>query len=145
MGERVAVVGSRKGVDPQVVTDWLDWLWSAHPDSIVISGGADGVDTTAETHWISLGGQVESYRPEEYRGSWYVSIYRFNMPGEKPHERLYSHPSFEDWQSAIWYRSMLVAECADKLVAFFNRFISRGTQATVDFAQAEGTETHEVR
>lgn len=41
---KITIIGSREGIDPQAVIDFVDTL---PDDTLVISGGAKGVDTVA--------------------------------------------------------------------------------------------------
>ncbi len=45
---RLAVVGSREFPEPQRIFPLLDAMLKAYPDLIIVSGGADGPDRTAE-------------------------------------------------------------------------------------------------
>lgn len=44
---RVGIIGSRTSVDAQHVYDFVCRLADKHPDAVVVSGGAPGVDTMA--------------------------------------------------------------------------------------------------
>lgn len=138
---KVAVVGSREGVDLGRVHMILLDLHRKHPDAVVVSGGAGGVDTFAEQMWLKLGGKVISFRlvkvnnpnDNEY------GIQKWELGGENPMVYMLGepHPNWADWKSAAYYRNALVAEEADRGLAFRYRG-SRGTGDTIECFVAEG-------
>ncbi len=131
---KVAVVGSREGFDQERVQRFLCALGARHPDALLISGGAQGVDTWAEQGWMALGGQVRSYRPVKTAGGMQEDEYSIEVwsLGERPMVFIAPGPTFADFNSAATYRDMLIAEHADRGVAFrFNK--SRGTTLTIGF------------
>ena len=149
MSERVGVVGSRDLPPLDLVEEFLTWLLGAHPDSVVVSGGAKGVDRFAERFWVEHGGKVESYRvgrDRRYSDGGVFLIEKWHLgPGENRIEHLHHpHPHFSDYTSGLWYRSMLIAEVCDRLVAFARRGGSTGTRFTVDCARGEGKQVYEV-
>lgn len=128
----IGVFGSREGIPDSIVIDYLEPRF--REDVTLISGGAKGVDTAAEVYWRLRGGEVLSLRPVKRPGFWTVERWEI---GVQP--RVYvmgNELEFEDWQSAIWWRSMLIAAIADQGVAFWDGR-SRGTAATIDFFKAE--------
>lgn len=127
--ERIGVVGSRKNADIPGVLEFIRRLWDAQPDSIVVSGGAIGVDETAEDEWFRLGGQVISFRPfQTDAGSYGVEEWRF---GPRENEILrHVVPTFADYTSALFFRSSMIVEIADRLVSFTNPAYSPGTKFT---------------
>lgn len=120
MPERVAVVGNRKGADMQQVVQFMDALHAAQPDTIVISGGADGVDQMAESTWFRLGGRIISYRPASYLDAWGIEVWHYGGQGTA-----YVLPADEhrvqlaNYRDAALYRDFLIACECDRLVAFF--------------------------
>lgn len=143
---QVAIVGSRKGADLNQVRHFVTELMRKHPDTILVSGGADGVDKTAETLWIELGGRVLSYRAREDQHDperWVITEWKLGS-WDRPMVRDYpGQPSFANAVSALFYRDALIAELSDKVVAFFGHYRTSGTQSTLDFAVAEGRDTYE--
>lgn len=136
--ERVAVVGSRQGADLEQVERFVRALYLRQPSSLLISGGATGVDKTAEQTWQSLGGRVQSFRPKRLEsGSYGVEVW--NLGGPEPSVGVLSepHPTFADYRSAALYRNMLIAEKADRVVAFYRRNRSAGAAHTLDAARSE--------
>jgi hypothetical protein len=65
---KIAVVGSRTYGDLQHVRAWVDrlarWDDSQNAETVIVSGGAKGVDHAAETEAKEHGIQVESIRPD---------------------------------------------------------------------------------
>lgn len=64
MIRRVAVVGSRAWPDLWIVTAFVSTL---EPGTVVVSGGADGVDSAAERAAKEFGLETEILRPVWYR------------------------------------------------------------------------------
>jgi hypothetical protein len=62
----VVVFGSRHGVSPRRVEQWIEKLSEKHPSAIVMSGGAKGVDQVAERAAAHYGLRVASLRPEQW-------------------------------------------------------------------------------
>lgn len=110
-------------------------LWAKHPDTILVSGGAPGVDKAAEQKWVELGGQVISLRPKQL-GLENYGIERWEIGGPSPRVfDLIDHPTFADYKSACLYRDMLMAEMSDRTVAFFRKFKSPGAAFTAEHAK----------
>lgn len=130
----LAVFGSRKGVHLERVGVYLSDRGRAVKDTVLVSGGADGVDRYAEQTWQALGGRVISLRPIKLAEEEY-GVERWEFGGNQPPlvYKLIDHPVFGDWKSAAHYRSLLIAEISDRGVAFRaggNR--SRGTTFTIE-------------
>lgn len=135
----IGVFGSRKGVNPEHVALYLNERF--RPDVVLVSGGADGVDKVAEQTWRSLGGRVISFRPKMLADEEY-GIERWEFGGAQPATiyMMIDHPVFGDFKSACYYRDMLIAEAADRGVAFRSGgFRSRGTTMTIDFFKGANT------
>lgn len=123
----------------------MNALWREHPDAILCSGGADGVDKWAESNWLQWGGRVLSYRVEEFApNSWGVVLW--DLGGDSPKKvKLLEEPTWFDRMSALFYRDSLIVEHSDKVVAFFARWPTSGTQTTVDFAYGADKDVYEFR
>jgi hypothetical protein len=133
--EYVAVVGSREGVDDDVVVKFVTALWKKHPNTILVSGGAKGVDERAEQTWLALGGRVLSYRPKKLADEHYV-IEVWALGDDKPIVYILSDfPSFADYKSAAFARDTLIAETAHRIVGFQRSGGSRGTQFTMTWGE----------
>ena len=100
---KVAIVGTRTYPDLEQVREYVRQL---SPDDIVISGGAKGVDETAEDEARKLGMEVISLSPE------------WNKYGKR----------------AGLMRNDLIVAMADCVVAFWDG-VSRGTKYTIDKAK----------
>lgn len=148
----VAVVGSRRGADLDDVRAFMHALWAKYPSTIVLSGGADGVDSTAEQTWMQLGGNVWSLRPRQNVTGYCVEVWKLGAKtGTKgsvdgacgPYGvQVLPDPSFENFTSAAVYRDALIAEKADRLVSFQRAGGSAGTSITVGFAEKRGIPVH---
>ena len=145
MAEKVAVVGNRKGADMQQVLDFMLALHARQPDTLIISGGAAGVDQMAESTWFRLGGRIRSYRPAPWHEGYGVEVW--NYGGSQPAEVLpveAQQVQAKDYASAALYRDTLIAEDADRLVAFYRAgpVWNSGTQFTEGWARDRGVPTY---
>ena len=104
--ERVAIVGSRDYSELKAVADYV---YALPPDSIVISGGAVGVDSRAEAVAKARGLRVVSFRPN------------YELHGKR----------------APLVRNEAIAIDCDRMVAFWDGE-SRGTMHVVGIAQRLG-------
>lgn len=134
MPEHVAIVGSREGADLDQVEQFVRALWEKYPDTILISGGADGVDKTAERVWLELGGALESYRPVSFKDSWVVQVWELG-PDYTSVYLCVDFPTFENFKSAAIARDTLIAEKADRIVAFMREGGSRGSNFTAEWGE----------
>ena len=138
---RIAVVGSRKGANLNDVQQFLTSLHRRHPEAIVVSGGAAGVDRKAETVWGDLGGKVASWRPRKLDDeSWGVELW--SLGGSKDGVQTFPEPSFADFTSAVMYRNTLVVHASERVVAFQAERLSKGTMFTCGFAKDQGKPVH---
>ena len=134
---KLAVVGSRQGADLEHVRQFVSALPS---DTVIVSGGAVGVDRTAESTWLSRGGRVLSFRPKEYRERYgsdsEYGIEVWDLGGDNPcvHELTNWRGAPADYKSACIIRDILIAETADRLVAFYKRGRSWGAGFTQGWA-----------
>lgn len=103
---KIAIVGSRDFSDLAQVTSYVATL---PPDSIVISGGARGVDQQAEEAARARGLQVIVHKPDWDKYGRMAGI----------------------------VRNRLIVEEADTLVAFWDGK-SRGTKSSIDLANEKG-------
>jgi len=143
VSERIAVVGPREGADLEQIVRFLDKLFAYDPKTVLISGGARGVDTTAETRWLQLGGEVYSYRVREIKVEPFqeYAVEEWHLGVEHPTIRqVIEYPEFMDYVSALFARSMLVCEKVDRVIAFYGDNPwkhHRGTEFTVEIASNE--------
>ena len=99
---KVAIVGSRDFPQWYKVWEFVTYL---PPDTVVVSGGARGVDTSAVEAATACGLKVEVYRAD-----WK----RYGL-------------------SAGFKRNQQIVDAADRVVAFWDG-VSRGTADTLDKA-----------
>lgn len=102
----IAIVGSRTFADMERVRILVREL---PPESVIISGGARGVDSVAEEEARKRGMEVRVFRPD-----W------------KAHGR-----------AAGPIRNRLIIEAADEVWAFWDGQ-SRGTKSSIDLARSAG-------
>lgn len=141
--EKLAVVGSREGADLEQVAAFLAELREKHPDTIVVSGGAKGVDSAAEQGWLALGGRVESYRPKQLGLEEYgIEFWELGVPQPRVFV-LANEPTFGDYESACLYRDLLIAEACDRLAAFYRPGRSWGALFTAEMAGHNGKPVYE--
>lgn len=134
-------MGSRKGADLDAVEKFMHELHAKHPDTVIVSGGAKGVDTTAERTWLELGGDVISYRPRQLSYEEYGT--ELWILGRNPRMFLLeSEPTWADYESAAFYRNTLIAEECDRLVLFHKPFWPGGGGHTEELARLWGKPTH---
>lgn len=146
--ERVACVGNRQGADLQQVVSFIDSLFAAQPDTLLVSGGAKGVDEMAESSWFRLGGRIRSYRPARYGDQGFgIEVWEYGG-GESAHVLGVEHQrvSFKDFRSAALYRNWLIAENCDRVVGFFRDGVAKlssGAALTLSLAKDKGVATYE--
>lgn len=111
-------------------------LFAEQPDTIVVSGGAVGVDKTAETCWSDFGARVESYRVRELSPiEFAIERWRFGSWPYPTVTLLIEDPTFADRKSALNYRNILIAEACHRLVLFHRRGWRGGGGMTEQFAR----------
>lgn len=105
------------------------------PGFVIVSGGARGVDTTAETEAARLGLKVLSFRVHTFDSERY-GVEEWHLGAQAPYTRiLLDHPTWADYNSALAYRNSLIVQAADRVVAFRTQW-SPGTSLAMDFAHA---------
>lgn len=106
MSERVVVVGSRDFPDEEMVAEHVTNL---PPDTVVISGGASGVDT-----WAEQAAEFAGLETDIYPADW-------EAHGKR----------------AGYVRNRTMVEEADRIVAFWDGE-SRGTRHSIKLAMESG-------
>jgi len=106
VSERVAIVGSREGFEPGRAAEYVTHLPKS---TVIVSGGARGIDREAETAARVRGMQVDIY-PADWE--------RYG-------------------KSAGFIRNQAIVENCDRVVAFWNGE-SKGTHHTIDLACERG-------
>ena len=145
--ERVAVVGNRVGADSQQVVAFLDALKASQPDTLVVSGGATGVDALAESTWFRLGGRIKSYRPAPYGDGYGIEIWHYG--GNEPAHVLsveHQRVNFADFKSAAIFRDWMIAEDCDRLVGFYRdnaAKLASGAALTASLARDRGVDVYD--
>ena len=130
---RIAIVGSRKYPHLEDVRALVRRIALDHPDATIESGGADGTDTAAESEAIAVGLQVDSFRVRQINDESY-GIEEWHL-GAQPYIRLMlDQPQFQNYDSGLIFRDMLIVENAERVVGFHDGF-SRGTLVTLGFAK----------
>lgn len=117
---RVAIVGSRRYPSEAVVRAFVR---SLPPGTVVVSGGAQGVDSWAESEARKAGLVVESHPVEMAYVRWLVDFRNLN-------ERT-------AFGRAAHSRNKIIAEKCDRLVAF-RVGDSPGTSSTIRYAREAG-------
>lgn len=132
MGERVAIVGSRNYPDEAEV---FSYVLSLAPDAIVVSGGARGVDETAEGAAKARGLGVISYRPVKRHGRWRIA--KIVRPDTEAIGTVLEPETFTSFGAAAYFRNGLIVAAADRVVAFWDGK-SPGTRNTRMLAKESG-------
>ena len=135
----IAIVGSRNYPYLEDVTRLVGMIAEddkKEPGFVVVSGGAIGVDTTAETEAIRLGLPVISFRVYSLSTEEH-GIEEWHMGAQPYVRKMLDHPTWANYESALMYRNTLIIQRADRVVAFRAAW-SRGTTLAMDFARAAG-------
>lgn len=146
---KVAIVGSRDFRPLDRVEDFVMRLAEKYPDSIVISGGARGVDSIAERVAEHVGLEVLSFRPYKFdsiydKPLWSIETLnvgeRANQIAIDAHRRI-NTPCFPSFGRAAFARNEWIVQSAEQVVAFWaNR--SRGTAHSIECARKLGIPVH---
>jgi hypothetical protein len=144
LSERIAVVGNREGADMQQVVEFMCALHAQQPDSIVISGGAAGVDQMAESTWFRLGGRIRSYRPATYLDGFGIEEWNYGGGSQSVTPPEEHRVQLATYAQACIYRDWVIAGDCDRLVAFYrsgNTYFT-GTAITEALARDRGADVH---
>jgi hypothetical protein len=129
---RIAIVGSRGYRSLELVRSFVDHLPKG---TIVVSGGARGVDETAEAAALDRGFEVESWRPINSLGVYQI-VRRYDV-GEESQDELVADVSFRTFGQAAYWRNRRIVGSSDYVAAFWDGK-SKGTMHTMDLAAAAG-------
>ncbi len=119
----VAIFGSRNYPRLDDVRAFMFALVERHPTGLtIISGGEpSGVDGAAEAFCVEHDPQIPVFSlrptkigPEEYA----VNLFHLGVPEPRMMQLPHPHPTWAEWAGAATYRDMLIAQKADKGVAF---------------------------
>jgi predicted Rossmann fold nucleotide-binding protein DprA/Smf involved in DNA uptake len=133
----IAIVGSREYPyldDVKRLVQMIAEDDKVEPGFAIISGGARGVDETAEQEANRLGLQVISFRVCQIELDGY-GVEEWHFGRETYIRVMRERPVWADYESALLYRNSVIVEHADRVVAFRAAF-SRGTSLAMDFAHA---------
>ena len=125
-----AVIGSR-AYNSQGLANVARHVQSLPEDTILVSGGARGVDQVAEA---AHKGRVFSFRIYEGENQYGVEFWDYG--GKNPRMVRFDE-FFADAKSALKYRDWLIAHECDELDAFWNGW-SKGTETTATMAKDLG-------
>lgn len=114
MTERVAIVGSREHPRLDIVERYVDAL---KPGTMVISGGARGVDATAEARAIARGLTVMTYQVlKRATGPGHVIVEMQAAP--LIDRQRWSLPRGTSYRDALILRNTLIAVACTRMAAF---------------------------
>ncbi len=125
---KFAILGSRDYPELDAVRAMVKLIDQRYPNSSIISGGAFGVDRTAERTAAHLEMEWHSYRPEKKGSSQFQILYFKN--GQEIGNLKGAYASFRD---AAFARNKMIIKGADVVIAFwFNK--SSGTRNSIETA-----------
>lgn len=135
---KVAIVGSRNYPNLQEVERFIHSLARKYPEAMIISGGAPGVDITAEEVAYQLLMPVRSYRPKKSQRHYIILIketgrFTISVRDDEAGRQM----TFQSFKMAAYYRNGLIVSDADQVVAFQHQD-SRGTGDAITKARAIG-------
>ncbi len=130
--KKIAVIGSRKFSDLQAVALKVNSLFEENGRFMLISGGADGVCKMAEATAHEFGFPVISFRAAQMGDEFIAEEWRLHRGRGKLIQ--HTEPTWADYTSALIFRSLLLIERADEVVAFHNGW-SGGTAYEVALAR----------
>jgi len=135
---RVAIVGSRDYDGPGRVRAYVSRL---DPGTVVVSGGARGVDRQAARLARRAGLEVVEWRVFDRQDGWYTAERWVNDVFDTGSFRPDGRPwAFRSFGRAAFHRNGLIVQEADLVVAFWDGE-SKGTKMTIDLADEAGKET----
>lgn len=150
----IAIVGSREYPDLQRVANFVGGIARLHPDAIIISGGAPGVDEVGESVAHNCGLLVYSIRPykdhrlDRIRWAELRIAPNDRYPGSRtaPAHLITnrSADSWPNWRDAYFARNEVVVKLSDQVCAFT---VDRpgGTTNTINHAHRLDVPVHEYQ
>lgn len=128
----IAIVGSRGYPHLEDVTALVEKIAADNPCAVIVSGGAKGVDKTAEDAANKVGLEVASYRVRKIGNEDFgIEEWYFSRLGGGKVRLMIEEPTWGNYDSALLYRNMLIAERAVRMVVFHTRYLS-GTWHALD-------------
>lgn len=138
----VGVAGSRNFPDLALVARVVELM---EADDILVSGGARGVDSTAEARARGVHIPVLSFRPKNLvveNPGWCIERVVYDLEGEPARTNLPGrYPGFAP---AAFVRNGFIVELAERMVIFWDGH-SNGTKDTLRKAQAKGIPVDLIR
>jgi hypothetical protein len=144
--KKIAVVGSRLGVNPQDVALRVNAYYQANKDFILVSGGSEGTCRVAEATAIEFGLPVISFRiagPLTYGTDDFFRVDEWRMHRGQG-AVIEGEITWKDWQSATNHKALLIAERAEEATAF-HAAGSRGTAFEIEMFAAAGVPCEAIR
>lgn len=129
----IGVAGSRDYFDLDLVTDAVRAHWGVDLD-LLVSGGARGVDHTAEQAAHDLFVPVLSFRPRLQHTEWRIERLLFGADGTV--DRAWLPGAYPSFAAAAFVRNGYIVESSDRMLVFWDGK-SRGTEDTLRKAQAK--------
>lgn len=130
----IAVIGSRRYPFLSDVAALVERIAQDDPSNVVVSGGAEGVDKTAETVAYACGIRAISFRVVELAMESF-GVQEWHIGPEGYVRIMVEQPTWLNFNSALQFRNSIIVERADRVVAFWDG-ISHGTGLARDFAHA---------
>jgi hypothetical protein len=142
----VGIVGSRKFSDWRRVQRFVDDLRAKYPDAVVLSGGAEGVDTRSVTRQMGTFGAYAIYMPFGDCRNWAINVvaYKYSRGWhvtDAPNGRITTGFIYSSFRNPALARNRWIAEDADQLVAFWDGK-SPGTGYTIRYREKLGKPLH---
>jgi hypothetical protein len=132
--EKVAFFGSRSWLDSDPITDTIDYL-IRDGEFILVGGGSDGACTIAEQYALKLGLPVISFRPYHIEGGRdkedSYGVKELRLHGDASEVVEHRLPEWGDWDSALYYRSLLAVDRCQRAFVFWDGR-SPGTAHEID-------------
>lgn len=140
--KKIAVIGSRSGINPQSVALKINELYAEHGAFILVSGGGNpgSVNFVAEQTAIEFGIPMISFRPKrlpDYGVDAQYGVDEWRIHRSAGTVIRIAEPAWADWKSAAQYRSLLIVERASEAVAFHHND-SRGTAFEIEMFEKAG-------
>lgn len=145
----VAIIGSRNYPNPQHPRTFVQKLASKYPGAVVVSGGASGVDQTAEHTANEHGLGVISYQPREIHAGGYTIVETVvnerarYLLGETAigYCEVLAQGTWPTHKEALLARNTMIVDTADQIVAFWTKW-SRGTLHAINYAHTNRKPVH---
>ena len=128
----LAIVGSRNFSNLALVKRIVKAL---KPETVVVSGGARGVDATAE----SEAQRFISFRPYEMDSIYGYKLYSIETHSDFDIEltQRINPPCFKTWAQAAFARNRWIIDISQGCIAFWDGH-SKGTAHSIAIAQSKG-------